>query len=249
MLTLGWIGKWALPVAALSLLCTATTAQQSTAGSNPQVRTEAEISAESRFREFVLAYQGADYLTQWRIVDPRKRYWVKISRWRKAMQQSRRSHGALAEITVTHVLSVDAKQIPCTEMGHCYLAAAARETGGRVIGSEIEPEKLATARANMERSGVADIVDIRAGDALQSLWDAPDGIDFLLLDGWKDLYQPVLDLLHPKLAPGAVVVADNIFTFKTALRPYVERMQARNSGFRSSTVAIGAGMEFSVKLS
>lgn len=130
-----------------------------------------------------------------------------------------------------------------------YLAAAARETGGRVIGSEIEPEKLATARANMERSGVADIVDIRAGDALQSLWDAPDGIDFLLLDGWKDLYQPVLDLLHPKLAPGAVVVADNIFTFKTALRPYVERMQARNSGFRSSTVAIGAGMEFSVKLS
>lgn len=130
-----------------------------------------------------------------------------------------------------------------------YLAAAARETGGRVIGSEIEPEKLATARANMEHSGVADIVDIRAGDALQSLWDAPDGIDFLLLDGWKDLYQPVLDLLHPKLAPGAVVVADNIFTFKTALRPYVERMQARNSGFRSSTVAIGAGMEFSVKLS
>lgn len=130
-----------------------------------------------------------------------------------------------------------------------YLAAAARETGGRVIGSEMEPEKLATARTNMKGSGVADIVDIREGDALQSLRDVPDGVDFLLLDGWKDLYQPVLDLLHPKLAPGAVVVADNIFTFKTALRPYVERMQARNSGFRSSTVAIGAGMEFSVKLS
>ena len=120
MLTLGWIGKWALPAAALSLLCTATTAQLSTAGSNPQARTEAEISAESRFREFVSAYQSADYLTQWRIVDPRKRYWVKISRWRKAMRQSRRSHGALAEISVTHVLSVDAKQIPCTEMGHCW---------------------------------------------------------------------------------------------------------------------------------
>jgi predicted O-methyltransferase YrrM len=129
-----------------------------------------------------------------------------------------------------------------------YLAAAARETGGRVIGSEIEPEKLAIARANMEDAGVADIVDIREGDALQSLRDVPDGVDFLLLDGWKDLYQPVLDLLHPKLAPGAVVVADNIFTFKTALRPYVERMQAPGSGFRSTTVAIGEGMEFSVKL-
>jgi len=129
-----------------------------------------------------------------------------------------------------------------------YLAAAARETGGRVIGSEMEPEKLATARANMESSGVADIVDIRDGDALQTLRDVPDGIDFLLLDGWKDLYQPVLDLLQPKLAPGAVVVADNIFTFKTALRPYVDRMQAPSSGFCSATVPIGAGMEFSVKL-
>lgn len=129
-----------------------------------------------------------------------------------------------------------------------YLAAAAKETGGYVIGSEIETEKLETARANMERAGVGDVVDIRGGDALESLRDVPHGIDFLLLDGWKDLYLPVLDLLGPKLAHGAIVVADNIFTFKAALRPYVERMQAPNSGFSSITLPIGEGMEYSVKM-
>lgn len=120
MLKLRWIGRWAPLVVALALDCVPATARQSPAGPSLQGRTESEIAAESRFQEFVAAYRSADYLTQWRVVDPRKRYWVKISRWRKAMQQSRRSHGALAEIKVTHVLSVDAKQIPCTEMGHCW---------------------------------------------------------------------------------------------------------------------------------
>lgn len=31
-----------------------------------------------------------------------------------------------------------------------------------------------------------------------------------MLDGWKDLYLPVLRLLEPKLAPGALVAADDM---------------------------------------
>jgi predicted O-methyltransferase YrrM len=46
----------------------------------------------------------------------------------------------------------------------------------------------------------------------------------VLLDGWKDLYLPVLELIKPKLHPGAIILADNIFTFRKALRPYVEYM-------------------------
>lgn len=128
-----------------------------------------------------------------------------------------------------------------------YLAAAAAETRGQVIGTEIEPEKIRTARENMVRAGVDGIVTVRAGDALETLKDVAQGVDFLLLDGWKDLYQPVLDLMLPKLAPGAIVIADNIFTFRKALRPYVQRMQAAQSGFRSFTLPIGAGMEYSVR--
>jgi predicted O-methyltransferase YrrM len=127
-----------------------------------------------------------------------------------------------------------------------YLATAARETGGRVIGTEIEPRKHAKAREHLRQAGVDDLVDVRLGDARETLKDV-ETVDFLLLDGWKDLYLPVLDLLLPKLTSRAVVVADNIFTFRKAMRPYVRRMQAPGSGFYSVTVPIGEGMEFSIR--
>jgi predicted O-methyltransferase YrrM len=116
-----------------------------------------------------------------------------------------------------------------------------------VIGSELEPAKHAKALQHLREAGVADLVDVRLGDALQTLANVPAGVDFVLLDGWKDLYLPMLALLLPKLAPGAIVVVDNIHTFRRALRPYVERMQNRDSGFESVTVPIGEGMEFSVR--
>lgn len=86
----------------------------------PPVEREAQAGAEIQFREFATAYQAGDFLAQWRMVDPRMRYWVKTDRWRKSMLQSRRRQGALVELTVTHALPVDAKQIPCTELGHCF---------------------------------------------------------------------------------------------------------------------------------
>ena len=46
---------------------------------------------------------------------------------------------------------------------------------------------------------------------------------------------------------GAVVLADNIFTFKKTLRPYVTYMQDRANGFDSVTLPLGHGMEYSVR--
>jgi predicted O-methyltransferase YrrM len=70
----------------------------------------------------------------------------------------------------------------------------------------------------------------------------------VLLDGWKDLYLPVLELLTPRLRPGAVVLADNIFTFRTTLRPYVDHVQSGAHGFASTTLHVADGFEYSVYL-
>ena len=72
------------------------------------------------------------------------------------------------------------------------------------------------------------------------------GAFILLLDGWKDTYLPVLKLLQPKLRPRAIVLADNIYTFKKALRPYVAYVQGGTNGFVSSTLDIADGFELSV---
>ena len=129
-----------------------------------------------------------------------------------------------------------------------YLAAAARANNGRVIGSEREPTKVKAARENVADAGLQQFVDIREGDAMKTLAHIDAPIDFVLLNGWKDLYLPMIDMLAPRMSSGAVVLADNIFTFKKTLRPYVRHMQDRSNGFASVMLPLGHGMEYSVRV-
>lgn len=93
-----------------------------------------------------------------------------------------------------------------------YLAAALRDNGGgHLIGSELEPSKVARARANLDAAGFADLVTIREGDALETLKDVGGEVDLLLLDGAFALYLPVLKLVEPRLKSGAVVIGENAF--------------------------------------
>ena len=129
-----------------------------------------------------------------------------------------------------------------------YLGAAMRDQGGRFIGTEILPGKAATARANLARAGLADSCEVREGDALETLRDLAGPVDLLLLDGWKDLYLPVLNLVKPHLRRGSVVFADNIHTFRKDLAPYVAHMRDPANGFSSTTLPLGSGVEMSVYL-
>ncbi|MCM3352092.1 class I SAM-dependent methyltransferase, partial [Bacillus velezensis] len=80
-----------------------------------------------------------------------------------------------------------------------HLAAALRDNGGgRLITSEFEPSKVVRAQANLTAAGLADLVEIREGDALRTLaYDLPDAVDLLLLDGAKALYPEILALVEP----------------------------------------------------
>jgi len=128
-----------------------------------------------------------------------------------------------------------------------YLAAAIRDNGGgEVIGSELEPAKHDRASKNIEEAGLAGYAKILLGDARQTFLSIAAPVDLVLLDGWKAMYIPVIELLKPKLREGAIVLADNIFTFKRVLRPFVDYMQSGKNGFLSTTLRISDGFEFSV---
>ena len=92
-----------------------------------------------------------------------------------------------------------------------HLAAALRDNGGgRLIASEFEPAKLAKAKANIAEGKLADLVEFREGDALETLAvDLPETIDLLLLDGAKALYSDILDRVEGRLRTGAILIADN----------------------------------------
>lgn len=129
-----------------------------------------------------------------------------------------------------------------------HLAAAARDIGGgaRVISTEIEPDKANAARENLAEAGLQDLVDLREGDALETLRDV-DPVDLLFLDGWNNLYLSVLDLLEPKLAPGALVIAD-LSEDDPEQIPYCERMHDPARGYVSVDVPLDAGVVVSVRV-
>jgi predicted O-methyltransferase YrrM len=124
------------------------------------------------------------------------------------------------------------------------LAAALRDNGGGLlITSEFEPTKVARAKANVAAGELADLVEFREGDALETLSrDLPDAVDLLLLDGAKALYLDILDLVESRLRPGAMIVADNADLFPA----YIERVRAANSGYLS--IGFGEDVELSIRL-
>jgi len=92
-----------------------------------------------------------------------------------------------------------------------HLCAALKDNGGgKLIGSEFEPAKVARAQDHLRRAGLAEYAEIRAGDATESLARGlPEGVDILLLDGAKVLYPRILSLVESKLRAGSLVLADN----------------------------------------
>ena len=129
-----------------------------------------------------------------------------------------------------------------------YMAAAVRDRGaGRVITTELVKAKADRAREYISEAGLLDVVDLRVGDALETLKDVKADVTVLFLDGWKELYLPVLKMLEPKLRPGALVAADDIHLFPEALQPYLDYVREPNNGYVSVTFPEGDAVELSVR--
>jgi predicted O-methyltransferase YrrM len=128
-----------------------------------------------------------------------------------------------------------------------WLAEAARAVHGKVISLELKREKTEYATAQLARAGLADFVEFRVGDALESLAALAGPFDLVLIDLWKNLYVPVFELLHPKLAPGALVVADNMIEPASA-RPHAQAYRHAVQAAPDMTsvlLPVGNGIELS----
>jgi predicted O-methyltransferase YrrM len=129
-----------------------------------------------------------------------------------------------------------------------HFACALEDNGrGQLISAELSRAKAEAAGENIEALGLGHLVEIRCGDAFETLTKLDGPIDLLFLDGWKDLYLPLLKLLHSSLAPGALVVADDIKLFPERLAAYLAHMRDVKNGYQSVELPIGDGVELSVR--
>jgi len=189
-----------------------------------------DVSAEERQRLMTSKTEYVDLYTRL------KDFWLPVSRdTARLLYMLARSSGACQIVEFGTSLGLST----------LHLAAAIRDNGGgRLITTEFEPSKVAGARQHITEGGLIDLVEIRKGDALETLSrDLPDKIDFVLLDGAKALYPEVLKLLEPRLKVGALIVADDA----NYSLEYLEYVRSAGSGYLSLPFADDIELSMRVK--
>jgi predicted O-methyltransferase YrrM len=155
--------------------------------------------------------------------------------------------------TFLYTLIKSAKAKIILEIGTSYgystlwLADAARVNGAKLITLESDKIKADYAKQKINDAGLADYVDFRVGDALESISTSTEMFDLVLIDLWKELYVPCLNLFLPKLNKGAWIIADNMIypahdsKETTAYRNHIREANA----FDTVLLPIGSGIEVS----
>ncbi len=121
-----------------------------------------------------------------------------------------------------------------------FLASAIRDNGeGKVITTEFDPDKAERAKRNLTAAGLAEWVEFRVGDALETLSNPPREIDMIFLDGAKELYLDVLKLLEPHLRPLGIIASDN--TDHDGMEAFLDYVRNPGNGYTSSAILTAGG--------
>ena len=103
-----------------------------------------------------------------------------------------------------------------------WLAAALKETGGRLITLEFDQKRAEEAQAHLQEVGLDSIVEMRVGNALDEIPKCDAIFDLVFLDAEKNEYRGYLELALPNIRPGGLIVADDTVTMRDEMPDYVE---------------------------
>ena len=125
-----------------------------------------------------------------------------------------------------------------------WLAAAARQTGGRVTGTEILSERAAEANRNLAEAGLEAVARVVAGEAQATVASLPGPFDLVFIDAEKDDYVDHFSAVVARVRPGGLILADNVISHD--LSAYQAMLRSR-SDVETVTIPINRGVEFTMK--
>ena len=168
--------------------------------------------------------------------------------------------GLVTALEATAVLEIG------TAIGYSAMwMAQALTRGSRLISLELDQARAATARLNIERAGLSEIVSVIAGDASRFVHKVAGPFDLIFQDGDKQLYGPLLETLIGLLRPGGILVTDNVLWDGEVIEGFVEtprhdqastdairaynRRLAADARLLTTFLPIGDGVALSVRTS
>jgi predicted O-methyltransferase YrrM len=115
------------------------------------------------------------------------------------------------------------------------------------VSIEYEPERAKELAANVRRAGLADIVQVVAGDAFQQIPKIAGNFDFVFLDAWKKDYKRFFDLVYPRLDRGGLFLAHNVVNKRSEMGDFLDAIQKRPELWTTIVSPSGEGMSVSLK--
>jgi predicted O-methyltransferase YrrM len=139
-----------------------------------------------------------------------------------------------------------------------YWMAQAAPADARLTGTEYKEDNIRAARDYFRRGGLADKVEIRAGEAIETFRSVEGQFDIIVLDADKRQYPEMFRLIAPRLNSGGLLVTDNVLwsgevveqtadPATSALQEYT-RVVFADQRFHSVILPLRDGLMLSLKL-
>lgn len=130
-------------------------------------------------------------------------------------------HDLVVKVHAKHALEIG------TSNGYSgiWIAAGLRQTGGQLLTMEIDPGRAHLAEENFHAAGVASIVTLKLGDALQEIPKLQGPFEFVFIDAWKQDYVRYLNMVLPMVPSGGVIVAHNVTNLREELLDFIHAVE------------------------
>jgi predicted O-methyltransferase YrrM len=129
-----------------------------------------------------------------------------------------------------------------------WMGQGLRATGGRLVTIEYEPARAKELAENIRRAGLADVVQVVAGDAFQEIPKLAGTFDFVFLDAWKKDYKRFFDTVYPRLDPKGVFLAHNVVNKRNEMLDFLETIDTHPSLWTTIVSPSGEGISISMKM-
>ncbi len=128
-----------------------------------------------------------------------------------------------------------------------WIGLGLRETGGKLVTIEYDPQRAKEAEANVRQAGLSDIVEVIQGDAFKAIPKLQGTFDFVFLDAWKRDYQRFFDMVFPRLDKCGLFLAHNVVNKASEMDDFLRTVRTNPALVSAIVSPSGEGVSVSWK--